>query len=74
MPGGFGIRFRRFENMTPEDLPDIEQRKAAHDEIAPFVCGGNKCTEEATDHKNPCHENGSEDVGQREASGEKEFE
>ena len=56
------------ENM---DAPDVEEGKKSEDEIAPFIGGGDECTDEAAHDEHPSHEHGGEDVGEREARRER---
>ena len=52
------------------DAPDVEHGEDAEDVEAPLVCRGDEGADEAADDEDPAHEDGGEDVGERQAGGE----
>ena len=56
------------------DLPNVEERTSTKDIVTPLVGAWDQGSNEAADHKHDTHEQGRENVGEREAGGEKELE
>lgn len=54
------------------NIPNVEESRDSEDKEAPLVGAGSECANEPTDDDDPGHEAGSEDIGEREASGEKD--
>jgi len=61
-------------SVAEEDDPDINEGGASEREVAPLVSGGGERADEAAYDGDDIEENGSEDVGPREAGREKDSE
>ena len=65
-------------NCTPQCLesvyvPDIEEREDTEHVVTPLVGGRDQRCDETSDHEYDRHEQGREDVRERQTSGEKKF-